>query len=263
MTAAAADLADANLVQAVRLHARCQQPVEYVEDDGVILVAGSTSYPGGFRNCAIRTDSAVAPERVLTRARDFFGARGRGFSVIVRAMRDGDLESLLQLSGLRCVGSSPCMLLQAPLAAPQLAPGVTVERMSSERHVQEFLAINQEAFPDTGLSAEEVTAYFAKPDELLREDIIGFVIYRDRLPCATAITLLSGRSAGIYWVGTAVAARRQGLAEVCVRLASNAGFEAGAEVVTLQASRFGEALYRRLGYVDYDEQRYYFQRRPK
>lgn len=84
--------------------------------------------------------------------------------------------------------------------------------------------------------------------------MIGCVAYQGEQPVSTALTLLSGEGAGVYWVGTAAAARRSGLGELCTRLATNAGFAGGARVVTLQASPFGESIYRRIGYRTYDRQ---------
>jgi len=83
----------------------------------------------------------------------------------------------------------------------------------------------------------------------------GFVAYRDTHPASTALTIFSGEGAGVYWVGTANDARRRGLGELCTRLATNAGFARGAKVVTLQASPFGEPIYKRLGYRTYDRTR--------
>jgi ribosomal protein S18 acetylase RimI-like enzyme len=256
-----ADLADANLLEAVRLHARWQDPVEAVEHDGLLLIAGSTAFPGGYRNCAVRTDSALDAGSVLQRAQAFFSVRARGFAVIVRSARDADLERLLQEHSLSCVGASPCMLLDKPVREARPPAGVWLESFAGERQVRDAVNINMEAYPLLRLPAEEVAAYFAKPQCLLEDNVSGFVLYRNGRPCSTAITLHSGRASGLYWVGTAADARRQGLAEICVRRATNAGFEHGAQVVTLQASPFGAALYERLGYRSYDTVKFYHHRR--
>ena len=57
--------------------------------------------------------------------------------------------------------------------------------------------------------------------------------------------------AGIYWVGTVKAARGRGLAEYCVREVGNAAFARGARKVILQASQFGEPVYKRMGYREF------------
>ncbi|HLF22692.1 MAG TPA: GNAT family N-acetyltransferase, partial [Burkholderiales bacterium] len=102
---------------------------------------------------------------------------------------------------------------------------------------------------------DEARIYFNRPAALLSDRVTGFVAYRARRPVATALTIHSGNSAGIYWVSTVSSERRSGLGELCARLSTNAGFERGASTVTLQASPFGEPIYQRLGYRTYDRTR--------
>ena len=71
------------------------------------------------------------------------------------------------------------------------------------------------------------------------------------------LTIFSGNGAGIYWVGTIPEAQRSGLGTLCTRVATNAGFQNGASVVTLQASPYGEPIYLRLGYKTYDRLKWY------
>ena len=70
------DLADANLLQAIREHARWQAPCECVETNGVLMMAGANAFPGVFRNCVARTDGSVHAAGVLERAQSFFSQRG-------------------------------------------------------------------------------------------------------------------------------------------------------------------------------------------
>lgn len=251
MKYAAEDLADANLLEAVREHARWQSPCECVEDDGVMMVAGPNPFPIAFRNCVVRSDGRTPAARVLERARDYFSKRGRGYTVLVRARLDTDLEEALRADGLS-PAEAPCMLIESPVAEPAIPQGIRVERFSTEAHVQHAVQINEDAYEAIKLPARETRVFFERRSALLSSRVIGFVAYRGALPVSTALTMLSGEGAGVYWVGTASAARRSGLADVCTRLATNAGFASGARVVTLQASAFGEPLYRKLGYRTYD-----------
>jgi ribosomal protein S18 acetylase RimI-like enzyme len=246
------DLADANLVEAVREHARWQDPCECVEEGGVLMVAGPNAFPITFRNCVVRIDAGVVPATVLGRAREFFAARGRAFTVMVRDSRDKDIEAALRGAGLSPTADSPCMLIESPVAEPSVPAGVHMERFREERHVQDALQINEEAYEAIKLPAHETRVFFGRRSALLSSRVVGFVGYRDGVPVSTALTILSGEGAGVYWVGTASRAQRSGLGELCTRLATNAGFANGASVVTLQASPFGAPLYQRLGYKTYD-----------
>jgi ribosomal protein S18 acetylase RimI-like enzyme len=246
------DLADANLLEAVREHARWQDPCECVEEGGVLMVAGPNAFPIVFRNCVVRVDGGVVPATVLGRAREFFAARGRAFTVMVRDSRDKDVEAALRAAGLSPTADSPCMLIESPVAEPSVPAGVHMERFREERHVQDAVQINEEAYEAIKLPAHETRVFFGRRSELLSPRVVGFVAYRDGVPVSTALTILSGEGAGVYWVGTASRAQRSGLGELCTRLATNAGFASGASVVTLQASPFGAPLYQRLGYKTYD-----------
>lgn len=246
------DAADASYLQALREHARWQQPCECIEEDGVLMVTGPNARAMGFRNTVARLDASVAPARMIAQARERFGGMGRGFSVIVRHGRDADIARHLIDEGLAPVVDAPCMLVEQPIDAPVLAEGVRVERIATREHLDDFLAVNEAAYAQLKLPAEETRLYFGRPEELLSPRVVGYIAYRDGVPGAAALNILHAEGSGVYWVGTAPHAQRLGLGEACTRLATNAGFHAGARVVTLQASPFGEPLYRRLGYRTYD-----------
>jgi hypothetical protein len=252
------ELANDNLIESIREHARWQAPCELIEDDGLLLVSASrSSYPGAYRNSAARLDPRLPAADALRRASEFFEARGRGFTMWVFIGRDDDLKSLVEASGLQCVADGPCMLVDAPVAMSEPPAGVRVERFSTEAHVRDAVRVNADAYSRLGLSVEETHVTFPEPARLLSDRIAGFVAYRGDVPVSTALVISYGQSAGLYWVGTAGHAERTGLGGVCTRLATNAGFERGARVVMLQASPFGAPLYARLGYRTYGQARWY------
>lgn len=216
------------------------------------MIAGPNGFPVSFRNCAARVDGRARAAEVIERAREFFWKRGRGFTLLVRGSRDKDIETALGAEGLSPIGEAPCMLIESPVAAPDIPPGVRIQAFSEELHVRDAVQVNGEAYEAIKLPATETRAFFGRPAALLSPRVSGYVAYRGTLPVSTALTLHSGKSAGVYWVGTASGAQRSGLGELCTRLATNAGFAKGAAVVTLQATPFGEPMYRKLGYRTYD-----------
>ena len=252
MNASVQELADENLIEALREHARWQSPCECVEKDGLLMVAGANAFPIAFRNCIVRIDQRVSAQAALEAARDFFWSRNRGFTVLVRASRDKDIDERLRAMGIAPAAEVPCMLIESPVAQPAIPPGIRVQPFRETLHVQHAVQVNQEAYEAIKLPAQETRLFFGRPGALVSPRIAGYVAYRGNLPVSTALTLLSGKGAGVYWVGTILQAQRSGLADLCTRLATNAGFAAGASVVTLQASAYGEPLYRKLGYKTYD-----------
>jgi hypothetical protein len=257
------DLCDANLIESIREHARWQNPCEVVENNGILLLAGHSAFPGAYRNSVARLDQRVPAAEVLRRAQEFFRGRGRGFSVWVRTHHDEDIEQLLLAADRQRLTDSPCMLIETRLADAEPPAGVRVEAFAEERHVRDAIAINAEAYEALGFPAAETRATFQLPGRVLSERVVGFVAYQGGRAVSTALTILSGAGAGVYWVGTVSAAQRMGLAGLCTRLATNAGFDHGARVVTLQASPFGEPLYRRLGYRAYERVRWYRHPAPR
>jgi ribosomal protein S18 acetylase RimI-like enzyme len=250
-------LADANYIESIREHARWQQPCEVVEAGGLLMVAGVNGNAGSYKNCVARLEASLSPVEVLKRARAFFGPRSRPFTLFVRMRQDADLDRFLEHEGIARISDAPCMLVDAPLPAPSLSAGVRVQRFREKEHIHDAASINADAFAALKLPPEETHLFFSHPDRLLSERLIGFVAYRDTQPLATALAILSGDGAGIYWVGTATGSQRSGLGTLCTRLATNAAFEAGARVVTLQASPYGEPVYVRLGFRTYDRTRWY------
>ncbi len=248
-------LADANVLQALREHAAWQSPCELVEHDGLIMMAGSTGFPGAFKNCVARVDPTVPATRLLARARAFFGARRRSFSVLVRASQDADLEELLNEQDFLLRFDTPCMLVTAPVAPvvpAVLAASICIEPFASHRQVRDAVSVMAQAYQTIGLEPDETRAYFSDPARLVARKIRGWVAYRDGIPLAAALTISSRMAAGVYWVGTVPDAQRLGLASACTAIATNDAFAQGAQIVTLQASSFGEPVYQRLGYQTYD-----------
>jgi len=68
---------------------------------------------------------------------------------------------------------------------------------------------------------------------------------------------VTGNVAGIYYLGTVEEARGKGIGAYMTSIATNAGFDMGADIVILQASLVGESVYRRLGYQVFTYYRWY------
>jgi ribosomal protein S18 acetylase RimI-like enzyme len=251
------ELCDVNLVESVREHARWQDPCEWVEEGGVLLVAGATDFPGAYWNGATRVDSSIGPEAVMNASRQFFAGRNRGYAVFVRESRDRDLEAALKAEGRESRFDLPCMLVVRPVKEVALPQDIRIERFTERKHIADFVRISAAAYSLLGLAAVHTEAMFSRPELLLLDHIAGFIAYRGNTPLATAFALMSGDGAGIYWVGTMPDEQRAGLASICTARATNSAFERGASVVTLQATRMGEPVYMRLGYKTYDRLRRY------
>lgn len=243
-------LADANILDALREHARWQS-AELVEQDGLLLMADASGFPAAFRNCVARVDSAIPADQVLVRANEFFGSRKRGFTLFVCGSRDSDLETLLREKNFTLRFDTPGMLVDRPVTMPVLQAGIRIEEFTGEQQARDAVDILADAYQAIGLPPQETRNYFPEPARLLSGDTRGCVAYDGNQPLATALTITKENIAGVYWVGTAAAARGRGLASACTAFLTNDALARGATFVTLQASKFGEPVYRRLGYQEY------------
>ena len=74
---------------------------------------------------------------------------------------------------------------------------------------------------------------------------------------AGAMVLASHGIAGIYWVATLAESRGRGYGEAVTRAVANDAFQRGADAVVLQASPFGEPVYRRIGFREITRYHWY------
>jgi ribosomal protein S18 acetylase RimI-like enzyme len=244
-------LADRNMAEFHEVQALGTRAGEAVKRDDVQLVASATHFPAGLFNCL----QPVGPAPDAARARkwlhdalEFYTARERGFSVYARGARDQALVEASYALGMQLMGTSPGMVLDAPVAEPTPRSGMRIERVADVRGVSDFANTAAMAYTQMSLPEAVTHATFAEPERLLVPDLSLYVTYVDGVPAATVLTLLSHGIAGVYWVGTHPTMQRRGLADAITRRASNDAFERGAARVILQATPFGEPVYRRMGY---------------
>ncbi len=245
-------LSNQNYLESIRAHAAFQDPCDCHERDGLLLVAGASNFPGGYWNTAARSDLSVKPRALFDAARDFFKPKKRIYSFSVIEKQDRDLEAFLVEKKFEFRIEIPCMSVTEPLASREPPPGIHLETISTLKHVSDFIDISVVSYALLGLPEVHTRAMFTRPGKLLDKNIIGVTAYRDEKPLATAFALMSGEGAGIYWVGTRPNAQRLGLGALCTMVTTNAAFERGAKVVTLQASKFGQPVYEKLGFKPYD-----------
>jgi hypothetical protein len=245
-----AHLGHRNLISYSAALARWCQHGALVERDGVLTYAGGSWLPV-VCNGAFRTDDSVAPEVVLEVADTFFAEQGRGYSLKLRdSGEDDDLRAACQARGLAAFGEpAPEMICRAPLAVPEVPPGVVLEQVRDTDGLADFVAICGEAYGTYGMPADVPASMFDRPEAVVDEPGAAIVVARrDRQPLAAAMVFCSDGIASLQWVGTVTEARQLHLGAAVTVWATNEAFARGASSCTLQASTMGESLYLRLGY---------------
>jgi GNAT superfamily N-acetyltransferase len=215
---------------------------------GYVLCAGSHSNPI-ISNAVFRTDDGLDANELLARAGEFFGGRGRGFSVWARdgLPEDRDLQATAATAGLQAVYAMPEMVLKGPLPPAPIPAGAELRQLRSEDEVGAYWKVAAASYASLGFPPD-VFDYYQDRAGLLADNVGAFIAYLDGEPVSIAMTIVSHRVAGIYWVGSLEAARGRGLGRAVTAAATNSGFELGADVASLQASHMGRPIYAAMGF---------------
>ncbi len=239
-----------NLLEFTREDTRWQRPHTILEEDGVLLFAGASDFPA-YNNGVLRVDDTVPGDELIARARDFFAARGRGFSVWARDTgEDEDIKIAAEAALIGAFGDSPQMICRTRLPERPLPDGVEIRMVEDAAGVAAYADVTARAYVSLGSPDDATRSHFNGPNALMAPHVHSAVAYLDGTPVSVAQILLSHGIAGLYWVGSLEAARGRGIAEAVTRHVTNLGFDLGAANVQLQASSMGEPIYRRMGYED-------------
>ncbi len=213
-----------------------------LEEGGVVLLSGPSSY----LRVAMRTDPRVAGSVVVARAMEFFAGEPAGFIVLVRRPDDADIERTALRESFRVGWTEQPMALTAPPAAASMPADVEIRFVADERAVTDYGRVVASANDDPG--ERERAPLLFHGETIVAPHVAAFVAYVGTEPVACAMTLMSHRIAGVFYVATVPHARRRGLGDALTRIAARTGFEMGAEAAWLGASEMGASLYRRIGF---------------
>lgn len=237
-----------NLVDSSRQLFELDPDADIEAGDGWVFGAGSHSHPV-ISNAAFRTSDDFDAEELVARAKAFFDERKRGFSVWTRGEEaaDRDLVAAVESAGLQFIYEMPEMILAAPAQDRPLPSTAELRRVSSGAEIEDYWRIAAASYVSLGFPPEAF-GFYTNHAGLLAENVAAFIAYLDGEPVSIAMTIVSHGVAGIYWVGSLEQARGKGLGRAVTVAATNAGFDLGAEIASLQASPMGKPIYAEMGY---------------
>jgi len=244
-------LSDLNLAESYREISRWNPNTDMAEQGDILFVSGVGTFPAINFVTRVGNKPRSSPDRFITRAKDFFAARKRPFSIIIRAHLDKDLLDKCKELELHQVSNAPGMVIEDMLEDSPLPVGARLQQVTTEAMADDFAEVAARSFITLGLPEDVGRSVFSDPGALLVPHLYPVVAYLDDKPASCALALLSHGIGGIYYVGTVEAARGMGLAGRCTRAAGNAAFKLGARCVVLQASQYGEPVYKRMGYKEF------------
>lgn len=244
-------LSDLNLAESLREISRWGTNTDIAEQDDGLFVCGASTFPA--LNFVIRTtrQSQTPPDLLISQAKEFFAKRKRSFTIIVRTHIDQDLLDKCEELKLTRISNTPGMFIKKALVEKPLPDGVTLKHVVNKSMVNDFAEVVAQSYVSLGMPEEAGRSVFSNPNAFLVPHLYAVVAYKDNKPASCAFALLSHGIGGIYYVGTVESARGIGLAEQCVRAVGNTAFKFGARCVILQASIYGEPVYKRMGYQEF------------
>lgn len=237
-----------NLVDSSRRFFELDPGAAIEAEPGWLFGAGSATHPV-ISNGAFRREDEVDASELIARASEFFAARGRRFSVWVKAGQpeDNDLAAAAEAAGFEAVYEMPEMVLGERPALSEPTPGAELRKLESLEQAGDFWRVAIESYADIGFPPEIFSGY-TNHAGLLADNVAAFIAYLEGEPVGIAMTMVSDAVAGIYWVGSRQQARGRGLGRAVTAAATAAGFELGADVASLQASPMGKPIYLAMGY---------------
>lgn len=220
-----------------------------LEQDGLLLVSGAHPCPI-FVNSAMRTGH-MAAEKVLGRAATFFQACGHGYEVWIREGADDDIEKAAAQSGMLFAAELRGMVCHEVPREPRPVRGVEVRRVTSTSEFEDFRDIVAEGFQDEAPGcADLLRSIFHRPETLFVPDSAAFVVCADAVPASASLTILKNGIAWIGWIATRKELRGRGLGRLATIAATRAGFQLGASVASLEATKMGFPVYVGIGFQE-------------
>jgi ribosomal protein S18 acetylase RimI-like enzyme len=239
-------LGDLNFIESLREQTRvCGGSI--VERDGLVLMRGRNPHP--LHNNVVRVDPDADPTRCMSIAREFYRENDSGYIfALLNGQPATELAAAAQSARLVPLQSPPAMFVERRLEDVSAAPDFEIREVVDAAGLADYAEVSQLAWATYGIPANAVGEIFDDPAFLSRPHVRAVVGYYKGAAASAAFVLLSHGIAGIYWVGTVPTARGRGMGEACTRAVTNIAFDAGAVLVTLQASPMGEPIYCRMGY---------------
>ena len=215
-----------------------------VAEDGVLLLAGPDP-AAAILNTTFRLDPAVPAADVLSRARAFYEPASH-FTVCATDDQDADLSRAAEAAGWHLAIELPAMVLRGTARVSDVARA-RLRRVDPALDRGIFSAVATPAFADDD---DEAAAYPLVFDRAaIYEPPCGAVIAElDDQPAACAWFVVSEGVATVGFVATLPAFRRRGLGRLVTAAVCRMAIDAGADLVTLQASPMGLPVYEPMGF---------------
>jgi GNAT superfamily N-acetyltransferase len=220
-----------------------QVPGSLVTADGGVIAFGSGLPLALFNQIVVTDDDAT--DAGMTTAVRALQARGAPFYVVLRQSIDDRFGRLVVDLGLMAEDEIvPGMALQPIPPDPGSPDGLEIRRISDAAGLDDHIRTLVEGFE----IPEPITRPWIGEELWRRENCAVYVGYLDGRPVSSGFGIRTGRTIGVYNIGTVETARRRGYGAAMTARVFADGAAAGCDVAILQASDMGRPVYERLGF---------------
>ncbi|MBU4315643.1 MAG: GNAT family N-acetyltransferase [Proteobacteria bacterium] len=184
------------------------------------------------------------PEKLLQKAKEFFGVRKLPFLVSFREGLEKDFLSPLEDKGYKEVRSSTVMTLMTLPETNPYGKDLNIQRVADAQGLADFQKVVEKSY---GLG-EGVGPFVITEAVLNLPDVELFTGYAGDRPACTSMLFKTGQAAGIYWVATLEEFRNRGFGRAITAQPLVAGKQRGCTFGCLQASDMGKPVYEKMGF---------------
>ncbi len=184
------------------------------------------------------------PEDNIKKWEQYFNSRNFPFQVIIRPGLEEPYALRLEEKGYKRIESIPAMVLFD-------LPDLIIEK--GNLHIKKVVTPTELGHFQTtgakGFSLPDGAGPFVITQQTLDlPNIDMFIGYAEGEPVCTSMLIITGNIAGIYWVSTLEKYRNQGFAEAITWQSIMLGKAKGCKFASLQASKLGVPVYKRMGF---------------
>jgi GNAT superfamily N-acetyltransferase len=219
-----------------------------LEQDGLVLVVGAVPSPV-ITNTILPLSEDVDIE-AIRRAVPIYDEIGHHASIQTRDHVDAALEPQLAADGWEIAIKLPGLILESRGPDADPPAGVEIRTVATEQDRAAWLEAGLGGFASDEMDREALGSIASNLGAVAGGSISSFYAITDDRPVATGQIFVDPESrVGIVgWVGTLPEYRRRGIGAALTRVAANAGFDMGADLVGLQATSAGFPIYQKLGF---------------
>lgn len=222
-------------------------------DEQIHWIIGNS--PIDYHNAVVRltTTAEQAATAISASRQEMQAQQVPGTWHVGPSMAPANIGELLMQQGFAYAGDDIGMavdLAELPVAVPTPA-GFTVRLLQTAQDLQVWVETLAQGFGEGPVEAEWVGEMYRRIGLEQVERWRHYVGYVGDKAVATATLFLAAGVAGIYFVMTVPAARRQGIGAAITLAALQAARQAGYSVGVLGSSAAGFSVYQRLGFREY------------